>query len=469
MSAETKLAAARLTVLLREPFFGALVHGLKLKADPTCKTAYVDGRSMGYNPKFIESLSHDRIVGTYVHEISHCAQGHPWRRGNRDPKLWNIACDKVINVLLRDAGFVLPDGVYYAQGEELGKSAEWIYARMAAQQAEEQAAQKEAEQPEEQEEQEQDEEQDEEQDGDQDGDGDEEQDGEDGDGEGQGDSDQEGEGDDDGEGQDGEGDSDGQGDADGEQEGGSDGQGSGQGEGDDDEGDPLGEVRDAPVDEDEDGDPPPTEQEWKEKVMIAYQTALSQGKGSDGLQRAVQDALRPRLDPRALLLRFFTERAAADYSWRTPNPRYQGHNLYLPALRDNTLGRIAIMVDTSGSMDESALANARGIVESVIEECKPTSVDLYYADDAVQQFDHFEQGEPLVWRPAGGGGTDFRPTFEAIANEPEVVCTVAITDLEGTFPDHEPDAPVIWLVPPVRWAWSTLRKAPWGETVNLEV
>ncbi len=475
MSAETKLTAARLTVLLKEPFFGALVHGLKLKADPTCKTAWVDGRTLGYNPTFIESLTHDRVVGTYVHEISHCAQGHPWRRGGRDPKLWNIACDKVINGLLRDAKFTLPDGVYYAEGEELGKSAEWIYARLAAKEAEEQAAEQAQEQAEQEQEEEQaDDEDTEGGDGEGDEEGDEPDDSQDGDGEGEGDADEEGDGEGQGKGQDdgdGDGDGEGQGDGDGKQGGQADGQGGGAGDGTDTEDDELGEVRDAPADTDEDGDAAPTEQEWKERVMVAYQTAQAQGKGSDGLTRAVQDAIRPRVDPRSLLLRFFTERAAADYSWRTPNARYQAHGLYLPALRENTLGRIAILCDTSGSMDETSLGFARGIVESVIEECKPASVDLYYVDAAVCGHDHFEQGEPLDWRPSGGGGTDFTTFFAEIEKSDEQpICIIGISDLQATFPASEPEVPVLWLVTPNPYAWAPSNvQAPWGETVNLEV
>ena len=480
--AEKKMQAARVTVILKEPFYATLMSGIKTKADWTCKTLWIDGRTMGFNPAFIVTLGHDQIVAAYLHELQHCAQGHPWRRDGRDPHVWNISTDKTINTFLRDSGYHLPDGVYYAEGDEIGKSAEWIHSRLIAKQAEEQEQQAAAEEQEQDEEQD-DTQDDEDEDGDgqgEDGDESDESEGTDGqpgeDGDSEGDEDGDGQGDEstDGDGDgDEEGEGDGQGDGDGEQEDGSQGQGEGEGGSggnqSEDEPDPLGEVRDAPTDEDEDGDPPPSEQEWKERVMVARQVATSQGKGSDGLNRMVEDAVRPRLDPRALLMRFFTERAMADYSWKTPNVRYQGLGVYLPSLQDNTLGRIALWVDTSGSMDDVALAFARGIVESVIDECKPASVDIYYADDGVRQYDHFEQGDPLVWRPNGGGGTDFRPTFKAIAEQDEQpVCIVGITDLEGTLPDREPDVPSIFLVTPTRWRTEPLT-APWGETVPLEV
>lgn len=492
-----RLQAARVTLLLHEPFYGALAHQLKPKPDWSCSAAWVDGRSLGFNPKYVCSLTNDQLVAVYQHEIEHCALGHPWRREGRDPETWNIATDKIINSNLRTAGRKLPDGLYYAEGEELGKSAEWVYAREQQRQAEEaaqQAAEAAAEEAEEEQESEPeendgqegggdgDEADDNQDEGEEEGDGDGQGDG-DGNGEseqdGDGNGDSEGEGDAEGDG-DGQGDGEGQGEGDGEQEGGKGGQGEGlqdgdgTGDGSGESGDdfnPFGEVRDAPTDEDEQGDPPPTEQEWKEKVMVAMQTAKAQGNMPAGLERAIQDAIRPRLDPRALLLRFFSEQTASDYTWTQPSRRYLTHGLYLPALAEKTLGKVAIWVDTSGSMDETSLGISRGLVESVIEECKPAAVDIYYADAAVCGHDHFEQGEPLEWRPKGGGGTDFRPVFKAILEQDELpTCIIGITDLEGTFPEREPEVPSIWLVTPCPWAWAESNKqAPWGETVNLEV
>ena len=130
MSAKDKLISARASLVLDEPFFGSLVLGLALKEDASTPAAWVDGRSLGYNPKFIDSLSHGQIVALLAHEVMHCAAGHPWRRDARDHKKFNAACDKAINSLLVDAGFKLPNDVLMPTGDEQGKSAEWIYSRL---------------------------------------------------------------------------------------------------------------------------------------------------------------------------------------------------------------------------------------------------------------------------------------------------------------------------------------------------
>ena len=446
VSAERKMTLARFALVADQPFWGSLAMNLDLVADPTCKTAWVDGRRLGFNPTFVEPLTHDEAVGLVAHEVEHVALGHPWRRDGRDKKEWNIAADKAINHDLRDAGFKLPANAYYAEGEEKGKSAEWIYSHTERPQAPQP-------QPEPQQQPDPEEDKDEEQDEQQ------------GDGDGDQTPDDDSTGDEDG--------GEGEGGAEGEGDGNADGEGSGDGKpgdqpgnggGDaDDEGDPLGEVRDAPTGPDTDGEPAPTEQDWKERVAAAAVFAKGQGKLPAGMERQVERAMRSRVDVKSLLLRFFTERAAADYTWSRPNRRYLPMGIYLPSLEANGLGEIAMYVDTSGSMSVEALEKAKAIIDSVIEECRPAAVTVYYGDSDVAHVDRFEQGEELVWRAKGGGGTDFRPIFTAVEQaERQVVAVVGISDLDGAFPDYVPDVPTLWL------STEEYATAPFGEVVYLD-
>ena len=91
-----------------------------------------------------------------------------------------------------------------------------------------------------------------------------------------------------------------------------------------------------------------------------------------------------------------------------------------------------------------------------------------YADAAVKKVDRFEQGDPLTWEPQGGGGTDFRPALKFFEDEGEATCIVAITDLEGTFPDVPTDIPVLWLAIPGWRKGLNDTVAPFGETVPVE-
>lgn len=107
-----KLAAAKIELLLKSPFLGVLTVGLRFEETnrPDIDTAATDGVNIFLNPAFIASLSKPELTGLIAHEVLHVAFWHPLRRGNRDPLLWNIAADYAINIVLKDAGFVLPAG-----------------------------------------------------------------------------------------------------------------------------------------------------------------------------------------------------------------------------------------------------------------------------------------------------------------------------------------------------------------------
>lgn len=129
--AAIKIQAARVGLVLDQPFFGVLALRLRVVEDKTCKTVWVDGRTLGYNPEFIEKWTHDEVVTLLAHEVMHCAAGHPWRRDAREMKRWNEACDRAINPILRGSGFKLPDGACVElDPTHAGKSAEWIHDRL---------------------------------------------------------------------------------------------------------------------------------------------------------------------------------------------------------------------------------------------------------------------------------------------------------------------------------------------------
>src|SRR5262245_58435237 len=102
---------ARTQLLVSQPFYGCLALHLALVEVDDAKfvdTMAVDGFSMFYHPPFVEGLSEQELVGVVAHEVTHCAYLHMTRRGHRDPKLWNVAGDFVINSDLKKAGFTLP-------------------------------------------------------------------------------------------------------------------------------------------------------------------------------------------------------------------------------------------------------------------------------------------------------------------------------------------------------------------------
>tara|TARA_B100000809_G_C15062094_1_gene502739 strand:+ start:12 stop:1226 length:1215 start_codon:yes stop_codon:yes gene_type:complete len=99
-TAETRITASRVRLLLGKPFFGTLATRLKLKEIDYIPTAGTDGRTFLFNRKFIESLSDPELDFLVGHEVLHCVFDHMTAREDRDHMLYNMAADYNINMTL---------------------------------------------------------------------------------------------------------------------------------------------------------------------------------------------------------------------------------------------------------------------------------------------------------------------------------------------------------------------------------
>jgi predicted metal-dependent peptidase len=114
-SAREKLITARIGLLLKAPFFGNMATRLQLiNADEWCGTAATDGRKFYYNSEFIDSLPLKQLEFLFGHEVLHVIYDHMDRRGDREPRLSNIAADYCVNADLLDQkiGDKIPVGLY---------------------------------------------------------------------------------------------------------------------------------------------------------------------------------------------------------------------------------------------------------------------------------------------------------------------------------------------------------------------
>ena len=127
-SAREKLVTARIGLLLRAPFFGNLATRMTLiNADAWCPTAATDGRKFYYNSEFVNNLPLKQLEFLVGHEVLHAVYDHMGRRGNRDPKLWNIADDYCVNwdLVEQRVGDKIPIALYDSKYK--GMSAEEVY------------------------------------------------------------------------------------------------------------------------------------------------------------------------------------------------------------------------------------------------------------------------------------------------------------------------------------------------------
>ena len=96
-SPKERISSCLRTLILDEPFFGALALQLKVVSDESIGTFATDGTHLLYAPSFAADLTDKEITFVLAHEVLHCALGHIWRLGDRCPDKWNQACDYIIN------------------------------------------------------------------------------------------------------------------------------------------------------------------------------------------------------------------------------------------------------------------------------------------------------------------------------------------------------------------------------------
>ncbi|HEC17918.1 MAG TPA: hypothetical protein ENI97_01080, partial [Gammaproteobacteria bacterium] len=123
-----KLTAARTKLILDKPFLGALVLRLPMEEANIkwCPTTATDARKFYFNPEYIEALSNEQVQFVLAHEALHCALSHFARRGHREQKRWDMACDLAVNELLVKDGLTPPPGALVDMGFA-GMTAEEIY------------------------------------------------------------------------------------------------------------------------------------------------------------------------------------------------------------------------------------------------------------------------------------------------------------------------------------------------------
>lgn len=156
-----------------------------------------------------------------------------------------------------------------------------------------------------------------------------------------------------------------------------------------------------------------------------------------------------------------------DYSMRRPSKRSYLRGLRLPSLVGYD-PEIWFIVDSSGSMGQSQLADTARVCSDVLQQSGIQHAWWMEADT-----EHKREPIRVSVRDLrnmeirGRGGTDFRPAIRTVAGKrPKPHIVIYITDGDGPAPKYKPDGiHFIWVVVP-----SPYRRKPanWGDLVVLE-
>jgi predicted metal-dependent peptidase len=359
-----------------------------------------DGRRIVYSPAFVEGLKPAELEGVLAHEVLHCALAHHCRRGQREPELWNEAADYAVNPILLSSQVVLPAGVL-VDPAFADLSAEEIYARLMKMRESGEAP----------------------------------------------DSTHAPSGN------------------------GAGASGLGPTAGRPPSEPPqaprpgaVGEVIDAVGEDDKtasQAERQRQEREWSIAAEQAMRSAKACGNEPAGVERALEEVRNGKVDWRSVLRDFISASHPSDYSWTPPNRRHLSRGLYLPSVVRSGVGEIVIAVDTSSSIGAEELDQFAAEITAIADEVQPERILVVYCDASVQSIQEFTPPEPVVLSPKGGGGTDFRPPFEWLA-EHEVMpsCLIYLTDLCCRSYPEPPEYPVLWVT-------DSQRTAAFGETLRI--
>ena len=398
MDTKRRVIRARVQLMLHRPFWGHLAYHLELVESPTLTRGTMgnDGLKLYYDPKTVDSWSDQELLAVIAHEVAHVAFGSLWRRGHRDPLLWNISSDYAINILLEQEKFTLPE-VCLLDHQFDNMASETIYAKLIQQMQKNARC------------------------GNCNG-------GQSGGIPMHGPCPNCG----------------GSGTLDDPKiwEQATSGNQPGQNQ--------NGQNQDAP---DQPQSPAANgPQIWRQRVTEAAVAAKLQGKLPGHLASLVDNLLNPKLNWKELLREYIQAGVKNDYRMLPPSKKYLWYPIYLPALAGEYL-EIAVAIDTSGSISDKMLAQFASEVTSIAQQFESWKIHLFQCDAHVNGYYELSSDDDADWPKAlkefkGRGGTSFVPVFNdmelrGLGNN--VAILIYLTDLCGTFPTRAPEYPVLWV------------------------
>ena len=208
----------------------------------------------------------------------------------------------------------------------------------------------------------------------------------------------------------------------------------------------------------------------KEIDQAIRQGAILAGKVGGNIDRSFTDLMSAKVDWKEALREFVSSvsQGKDDSTWRKPNRRWLQHDIYMPSTVSESMGRVVVAIDTSGSIYGEVLNRFISEVASVMQNMNPEQVDLLYWDCDVAGHEVYGLNDAdrmtSSTKPKGGGGTSPSCITRYMAKHKiDPVCAIILTDgyvgndWGGTW-----NCPTLWTI-------TSDIKSPIGQTIRIEV
>lgn len=198
------------------------------------------------------------------------------------------------------------------------------------------------------------------------------------------------------------------------------------------------------------------------------QGAILAGKMSANVPREIAELTEAKVDWREAMREFVTSfcQDKDESTWRRPSRRWIGEDVYMPSLIGESVGRIVVAIDMSGSIGPEEIGEFLSELKKICETVRPEGIDLLYWDTRVCQHEKYDQhqlGNLLSsTKPRGGGGTAPQCIVDFInAKKIKAECAVILTD--GYVSSWGTGWPC-----PTLWGITTDKVSDIGKTVHVD-
>ena len=208
--------------------------------------------------------------------------------------------------------------------------------------------------------------------------------------------------------------------------------------------------------------------EENERVILQDQLAEQAGTSGPSGSREIVEQRRQwaGLEWSDYVKQWMTDRL--DEGWNKPIriSTFAATGLVEDDRESNSIGELAIVVDTSISVPSSVVQEMLDATQDSIDTLRPKAVHLISHDHAVRDVFELKAGDEVPRKLAGGGGTLFAPVFRHIEeNCPDIDGIIYLSDLDvHDWNDVvEPHVPVLWL----DWCPYRDHSVPFGERIKV--
>lgn len=217
-----------------------------------------------------------------------------------------------------------------------------------------------------------------------------------------------------------------------------------------------------------------SEEEVKETAkqidQALRQGEIIRGKMQGNKNRSINELLEPKVDWREQLRDFVnaTCKNKDKTSWKRPHKRFIGHDIYMPSMIGESIGKVVIGIDTSGSIGDRELNEFLTEVVAICDDVSPESIELLYWDTHVAGHETYNQGDYKgifqSTKPAGGGGTTVGCVNQYIKDkriQPEAIIILTDGYVENDFGGNW-DYPTLWAITTKHIT------SPHGKTIHID-